>query len=370
LVNIVSTLLIVLVILAHPLLQEVIDLQAPKPAEVNRWSLGYWTPWGKPGLPPSAIQWDGLTHVVYAWALVRKNGTLDLESQLVTSEARGLITTARANRVKTLLGIAQPYWLGQTTNLQSAITTNRSTLVSNIMKVVDTYDFDGVDIDWEPFNPPVNGKAMEAFVTDLRSRLGNTRTLSAAAIITDYEYWGSVHRSFDRIGVMTYDMAGDWSPYAWHNAALYAGSESLLLPQPWSVDLAVKRFTEAGVPAAKLSIGLPFFGHEWTGVTVPGERWVVKPTVRNIPYQSLAPSLQKNAVHWDTGSRVPYVSVASPGGANNRFLSYDNEQSIAEKINYAKRKGLGGWIIWELSGDYIPSQTPNQPLLNVVKNMK
>jgi GH18 family chitinase len=132
----------------------------------------------------------------------------------------------------------------------------------------------------------------------------------------------------------------------------------------------VKRFIDAGVPAAKLSIGLPFFGYEWTGVSEPGQRWTVKPDVRNIPYQSLVQSFTKHAVHWDSASRVPYVSIDSSSDARDRFLTYDNEQSIAEKVNYAKSNGLGGWIIWELSGDYIPSQTPNQPLLNVIKNTK
>jgi chitinase len=338
----------------------------PIPVSSERWSLGYWTPWGDPPLPPAAIEWDALTHVVYAWALVRPNGSLDLETQRVQSEAPALIRNARKHGVKPILGVGQQYWSGQTTNFQSAISNHRARLVDNIMDVVKTYGFDGVDLDWEPFNAAVNGRAMSAFAEDLRSRLGTTRTLSASVIITDYVYWGSAHRPFDRIGVMTYDMAGTWDPYSWHNAALYGPSKATGSSWlPWSIDLAVRRFRDAGVPAEKLSIGLPFFGWVWSaaGVTEPGQRWTGKPNLRQIFYRELAGQLdQIRTAHWDSVARVPYLSYS------DRFISYDNEQSIADKIEYVKSKGLGGWIIWAVGSDYVPSRTPNQPLLRAVKN--
>ena len=187
-------------------------LLAPQGAYAQQWSLGYWTPWGNPGIPPSAIEWGGLTHVVHAWALVRPDGSLDLETQRVSSDAPVLIANAHAKGVKAILGVGQPYWMGQTTNFQTAITSNRAALVNNIINIVTAYGFDGVDLDWEPFNATVNGTAMQNFAADLRSRLGTARTLSAAAIVTDYPYWGSVHTYFDRIGVMTYDMTGTWKP--------------------------------------------------------------------------------------------------------------------------------------------------------------
>lgn len=342
------------------------SLDRPDSASTQRWSLGYWTPWGDPPIPPAEIEWSALTHVVYAWALVRPNGSLDLETQRIASEAPALIKNARVHGVKAILGIGQQYWSGQTTNFQSAITGNRAKLVDKIMDTVKAYGFDGVDLDWEPFNPSTNGRTMDEFAADLRDRLGDARTLSASVIITDYAYWGTAHGPFDRIGVMTYDMAGVWDPYSWHNAALYTppqspGSSWL----PWSVDLAVNRFLNAGVPAAKLSIGLPFFGYEWSGagITRPGQRWTVKPDLRQLSYQLLFGSLdKKRTFHWDSVSRVPYLS------SRDRFISYDNEQSIAEKIEYVKSQRLGGWIIWALSGDYMPSKTPNQPLLHVIKD--
>jgi chitinase len=331
----------------------------------EQWSIGYWTPRGNPAIPPSAIDWQGLTHVVHAWAIVKPDGSLDLETQRVSADAPVLIHYAHTNGVKAVLGIVQPYWSGQTTNLQQAITRSRSILADNIMKIVDSYGFDGVDLDWEPFDSDVNGPAMQALAADLRSRLGPGRTLSAAAIVTNYTFWGKVHSYFDRIGLMTYDLSGLWDPYTWHNSALY-DHDSMV----WSVDLAVRRFTANGVPAAKLAMGIPFFGYKWTGIGIlgPGLSWIVPPTLQQIPYNLLAAAIDQRNYRWDSFAKVPYLSV--DGALDDNFYSYDNALSVTEKVRYAEDHGLGGWIIWELASDYLPSQTPNQPLLDAIKSAR
>jgi len=48
-------------------------------------------------------------------------------------------------------------------------------------------------------------------------------------------------------------------------------------------------------------------------------------------------------------------------------LSWDNAQSVTDKVNYAKSNGLGGWMIWVLGWDDLPGQTPEYPLLAAVK---
>jgi chitinase len=299
-----------------------------------------------------------LTHIVHWGALVNADGSLNLDYQRVTADAPTLVSAAHAAGVKAILGVIQPYWLGQRTNFQQAATSNRAALVDNIMRVADTYGFDGVDLDWEPFNPASDGPAMNALAADLKARLG-TRTLTVAATVTEYQYWGSAHGPFDRVNVMTYDLTGTWNAYSWHNAALFA-SDSMV----WSVDLAVKRFTAAGVPAAKLGIGIPFYGWQWSGggITGPNQHWSSNPSTSQVYYQQLASMITPQNSRWDSTAMVPYLSDS------NSFVTYDNEQSIAAKIGYAKSNGLGGWIIWNLGGDYFPSQNPKHPLLTAVKN--
>ena len=37
---------------------------------------------------------------------------------------------------------------------------------------------------------------------------------------------------------------------------------------------------------------------------------------------------------------------------NDKFISFDNLQTCVEKVLYARNKGIGGVIIWELGGGY------------------
>lgn len=56
--------------------------------------------------------------------------------------------------------------------------------------------------------------------------------------------------------------------------------------------------------------------------------------------------------YYSSNSRVPWLFNGST------FITYENEQSIAEKAKYIKDNGVSGAMIWELSQD------PNKILLN------
>ncbi len=324
---------------------------------MNQRSIGYYTPWGNPVLSPDQIEWAGLTDLIYWGAAVHADGTLDLNLQLVSTTGKAIIAAAHAKGVKVLLGLIEADWAGGANTMQPAVTNKLSTLVANVMSAVNSYGFDGVDIDWEPFNSSTSGAALKQLAGALRAALG-TKLLSVAAIVNDSAYWGGAHSSFDRIQMMTYDLGGLWNPYSWHNAALYGPSNDAV----WSVDLAVRRFLAAGVPAGKLCIGIPFYGWQNSGggVTKPGQPWGSASQAQKY-YQNLGPNIAAGLKTRDALAHVPYVS------GPNSFLTYDDENSVAEKVTYAIQKGLGGWIIWELVGGYIPTQTPNQPLLDAIR---
>jgi chitinase len=52
------------------------------------------------------------------------------------------------------------------------------------------------------------------------------------------------------------------------------------------------------------------------------------------------------------------------------FIPYDGDRDAAEKVAYAKQKGLGGVMLWEIGAGYRPNQPAGaQDLpLQAVKN--
>ena len=50
---------------------------------------------------------------------------------------------------------------------------------------------------------------------------------------------------------------------------------------------------------------------------------------------------------WDDMAQVPYLYNAASGV----FVTYDDPRSIRIKRDFARRRGLGGVMIWELNND-------------------
>ena len=52
---------------------------------------------------------------------------------------------------------------------------------------------------------------------------------------------------------------------------------------------------------------------------------------------------------WDSTCKAPYLYVED----SKMFITYDNEESIAEKCRFMRNNSLGGVMIWELGEDQV-----------------
>lgn len=228
---------------------------------VQQWSLGYYTATGNQFLSPPDIEWGGLTHVIYAWALVNGDGSLDLASHQFSTYASSTVSNAHANGVKVLVSLGDP---NNGADYSAAMSCCLSTFVANIMNIVNTYGFDGVDIE---LGNDVTSTKLGQLASALRAQLGS-KLLTAPAVGNAQILWASVQSYFDRINIMTYDACYLGIGYSWFNDPLYSPSDN----SAGSIDLNVGRFLGAGIPASKLGIGIGFYGWVYTGGGVTGPR--------------------------------------------------------------------------------------------------
>ena len=329
----------------------------PTPLATKEWSIGYYTPFGQSfqpnGYPILAdLDWGALTHLNLVGGTPQANGSVVLTSNFATV-APQVIAAAHARGVKVLYVLGAEG--GGTYDFTTAINRNLATLVANIMATVTAYGFDGVDVDYEGgWNAASGAKLFPA----LRAALG-TKLLTAAAWVHVSADYLPLHPLLDRINVMTYGMSGGGDSQSWFNAALYG-------PQPpgWqtiSIDLTMTRWIASGIPAAKLGIGIPFYGTLSTGNGVAGPRQPPGATFNEVGYLELAQQYALARATFDAGARVPWLAVS------NGWINWDNAASITEKVAYVKSKGLGGWIIWHVGWDYQPASMPKHPLLEAVR---
>ncbi len=315
------------------------------------WSMGFFTPWGDPPIPVAEIQWEGLTHIAQFAAVPQSDGSLQMTfADNHDAVTRSLISNAHANNVKVMLCI----WQNGPGDFYGAVENHRGTLISNIMKLVNDYGYDGVDLDWET---NFDENLMTLLLNDIRDSL-DTKLLSADVDVMSYNYWKTVYKKLDRVNVMTYDVNGTWDPFSWYSSALYSPPPG---NQVWSIHLARQRFNSAGIPLSKLNIGIPFYGYIMNGVSRPKQNTkdYSKTAIR---YYEIVEQYDLSTANWDDEAKVPWLPL------DGAYVTYDNERSVTAKVNYVMNEGLGGWIIWALDEDYLPGESPQTPLMNAIKD--
>lgn len=346
------------------------------------WATAYYAGWMQGTLPPDKIDYAALTHVIHFALVVKSDGTLDDQGNGVTAaSATAAVQAAHAAGRTILISVggagSAPGFRGAT---KSA---TRAAFIANIVQLVSSRGYDGVDLDWEPLEASDEAQLV-ALVQELRAALDkkSVKLLLTAAVAWRPALIAKVHTLLDQINVMTYDMSGAWPGWVtWHNAPIYDGGctfQSTGKPVP-SADAQIGSFIAAGIPVGKLGIGIDFYGYVWSGgagtstggVTQPCQAYTSDPAVQsNLSYAQIMDTHYK-AQHrsWDSGAEAVYLSIDNAGSANDKFISYDDETTVAKKVGYAKVKGLGGVFIWELGGGYRTSQPAGQrdPLLQALK---
>ena len=345
------------------------------------WTTGYYPGWTQSYMPPSAIDFSALTHVIHFSVLPQSDGTVNsVELGLTSAASATLISRAHAAGCKVLLCVGGA---GTQSGFKQATTPDHlSGFISNLVSLLKSRGYDGIDVDWEPLET-VDTLPFQKFIKGLRTALEKSipHSLLTAAVANEPALVAGVHSQFDQVNVMTYDQAGPWDGWVtWFNAPLYDGgyrfaSSGGLIN---SADGLLNQFLTAGVPAGKLGIGLAFYGNVWSGgagfstggPSLPRQSWTSPPVVTALTYSDIISKYyQPGIYHWDTLAQSAYLSIDNPGGVNDKFISYDDEHGCQAKVSYARNRSLGGVMIWQLAGDYQASQPEEKRhvLLRAVK---
>ena len=277
-------------------------------AHADLWSTGYYPGWEQGSLPASNIDFTALTHIIHFSVIPNADGTLNSSANGVSlANSTDIVARAHAAGRPVLICVGGA---GSESDFQAA--TSNSTLtvfVSSLTNFMATRGYDGVDLDWEPLTAADTGQFTN-LVNSLRSALNafpqhKLLTVAAGAYppygdppTAEYTMYASLQNQFDQINIMTYDLSGPYAGWVtWFNSPIYDGgyrfpSTGGLVP---SVDGAVGNFITNGVLAAKLGIGIAFYGDIWQGgagtstggVTQPRQSWTTAPSLNQSAYNTI-----------------------------------------------------------------------------------
>ncbi|MCE5235858.1 MAG: SH3 domain-containing protein [Eubacteriales bacterium] len=330
---------------------------------------GYYASWAAhSGFTPLDLKNAGqLTHIFYAFANIGSDLKVTMgDPKVDPANFQELIKLKeRYPQLKTILSVGGWTWSARFSDAAST-SARRSAFADSAVNFMVKYGFDGIDIDWEfPVSGGLSSNKTRAadkgnftlLMKTLREKLSARGALdgkrylltfagpSDAAVLKNFEL-KEVAPYVDFALAMTYDIHGGAGKYTDFNAPLYKPAEAS--PQfQWSADDAVNAWLNAGFPREKLTLGVPFYGRQFTKAAAGG----------NGLYQTFykASSVSYDVILAQYLSDPSYTRYFHPDACvpwlynGSTFLSYDDAQSIAEKGAYIKARGLRGAGIWELS---------------------
>jgi GH18 family chitinase/fibronectin type 3 domain-containing protein/sugar lactone lactonase YvrE len=412
----------------------------------GHWLIGYYPIYvqdttsspGQNGLTPSQLDYSKLTHIIYWGVEPTSTGGLNttkfVSAATFASGATAVVTNAHAAGTKALIGIGGDAYDGFSTAFTEATTpANLPAFVDAIVNLMQQYNFDGVDINWEQIGASnsADNTQFPAFIKALRAKLN---TLTPKPLLTMApetkpnggrpDLIGPIAADFDQLNIQTYLMTGNYCGFeTWYSSPLSNGGKTLLLDPSEalpSVYSAVADYTSAGVPISELGMGMQLGGVIWQGGSgaslnasgTPSTGGVIEPleiwaedsgtVCSNAPgYVSPDAPSQNQGVPYTTilsmsttpGYSAPVTDQvadqtwigynASNGSATNeskdQFISYESPASIAKKgtdlaaaANQITLGGvLGGVMLFELSGDFTPSASGDaqHPLITAASQM-
>ncbi len=346
---------------------------AVAPADGSQWVLGYYVGYEITSYPIAQIDWTGLTHIAFAPLTVKGDQTLDLtfddSNGTGQADAMALAQAAHAHGVKALFMLGGA---GAGGNIATAAgSAKRAAFVTTLLDALTSLGFDGIDLDWED---SVNVDDLVSLAQALRAaRPGIVLTYPAGAINGNYQTvdarMATLAASLDRFNVQTYypstAVAGSgWD--SWFNSPLSGAMGST----PIAIDDTLGRYVAAGIPKAKLGMGMSFYAICYTaGITGPrqptsGGQAITGgdntyPLSAFFAAGSTFDGSQAANRKVDSVAQVPYLTFSSPVndshcGGNTQYLSYDDETSIVAKGAFSKANGYGGIIVWTLEEGWLP----------------
>ncbi len=326
---------------------------------------------------PLQLSAHKLDVVNFAFALVRPDGSVYLPGY-VAPERLQAVVGKRADNPSLQIVLSIGGWEAGNFSEAAATDAARARFIDSSVALMHRFKLDGLDIDWEYptlgdagiSHSPDDRHNFTVLLEALRARLdaegdGKRHYLLTIAAAEGRAAEGlelpRIARSLDWINLMTYDFYGSLTKTTGHHSGLR--NSPLALPSGRNTVDAVQYFLDAGVPADKINVGVPFYGRTFGDVGPANHGRFQKFTTeggfitwRDIVHTRLDnPDWQR---HWDEQAQVPWLWNAK----ERRMISYDDPQSLAIKAEYVRQQGLGGIMYWEQRGD------DNEQLLDVLHN--
>ncbi|CAL2033924.1 unnamed protein product [Caenorhabditis brenneri] len=319
-------------------------------------------------------QLEKLTHVIFSYLDMNSYGNLAFTNYPMKKRFLNLVEMARKvnPELKVMVSILE-HW--SVFEVVAESEEKRKNLANNIATFILTHQIDGVDIIW---SWPQNEKHRELYVLLLSEIHQKLKEIETTSRKTSYLLsvgvpgfdWKDLIKLIDLNGILEhvdfvnvtstkyYGMwTSRWGQYTGPPAPLYSGIGHY---EDSNVDWTMRFLSNTTENPRMLNMGVPFFGAYWKNVEGPidekDEMWfTAKSKTEENDYEGgYLPRREFETNGWDLSetiwhqdSRCPFIWDAT----EKKFLGFENQRSLAEKVKYAIDNDLGGILICSVEMD-------------------
>ncbi|KAI9500041.1 glycosyl hydrolases family 18-domain-containing protein [Coemansia spiralis] len=363
----------------------------------SRYVVAYYQTWKRQSL--MNIDWAKITHLNVAHAIPTDSGDFTFDGEWFLPQL-----VRDAHKAQTKVSVSIGGWTGS--NRLSTIMHDphkRAQMIRSINAFIDKYELDGIDIDWEfvgrqgskcnKLNREEDSGNFLRFLRTLRAslhaRFPNAEKLISLAVHT--EPFGNADGALkdtsmfaefvDFASITAFDVNGPWSNTTGPNAPL---THEKNRGAQYSLKQSVDQWLESKWPADKLVAGVAFHGRSLTTKKVLTAK---EGTSQYALFDKDVPQGDPEDAYWfdvcenvnsmsgvwqykhlrdqgvlktanTTGEewiRVWDNTTVTPWLYNpemRRFISYDDPESVAQKVEFATKMKLKGMMAWSLHADY------------------
>jgi chitinase len=280
-----------------------------------------------------------------------------------------LSAAAKQNHVVPLLMLGGA---GAGPNIATAASTaNRAAFVGKLLAALDQLGYAGIDLDWED---SVDLDELVGLAQALRAaRPAVVLTYPGGAINGNFQTvdprFATLAASLDQFNIQTYYPSTAVTGQGWDSWFL-APLSGVSGATPIAIDDTLMRYAALGIPKAKLGMGTAFYAICYTG-GITGPRQPTSGSTQivggdnNFPLSAFYATggtfdTHASARQRDATADQPYLSLTpavtdSHCGQASQYISYEDEQSLADKGQWAQQNGYGGIIIWTIQEGRLPA---------------
>ncbi|KAK4210755.1 glycosyl hydrolases family 18-domain-containing protein [Rhypophila decipiens] len=240
---------------------------------------------------------------------------------------------------------------------------NRKKFIDGAIKFMNTYGFDGVDLDWEypgaddRGGSPADAANYVSLAKEMKAAFGNkyglTMTLPTSYWYLQHFDLAGIQPYLDWFNLMSYDLHGTWDKESTFVGPYIAPHTNLT-----EIDLGLDLMWRSGVKPEKVVLGQGWYGRSFSlsspSCSTPNGACQFSGPANAGPCSNAAGILDNKEILdiikaksltpvWDKTAGVKWITWDS-----NQWVSYDDADTFQQKRDFANKRCLGGTMVWAM----------------------